>query len=218
MKPQSPTRLVMNAFLPAEALASFENQNETRKYEHVPTPSQPRNVTSRFEPSTSISIENTNRLRYTKNFENFGSPCMYPMEYRWISVPMPVTNSAIVIDSGSTRKPRSTWNPPAGSQVKSFSTWWRWSASLPRRATKTATRDGERAGGGSVASHPARGSPSRRPKASSTRKPASGSAGMSQTRSSIGGRYPSRSRAVGEATRQHRTVSWPAGNTFNRRT
>ena len=27
-------------------------------------------------PSTSISIEKTNRFRYTKNFENSGSPCM----------------------------------------------------------------------------------------------------------------------------------------------
>ena len=31
MKPQSPTRLVMKAFLPADALASFENQKEMRK-------------------------------------------------------------------------------------------------------------------------------------------------------------------------------------------
>ena len=27
-------------------------------------------------PSTSMSIEKTNRFRYTKNLENFGSPCM----------------------------------------------------------------------------------------------------------------------------------------------
>ena len=31
MKPQSPTRLVTKAFLPAAALASFENQKEMRK-------------------------------------------------------------------------------------------------------------------------------------------------------------------------------------------
>ena len=31
MKPQSPTRLVMKAFLPADALAGFSNQNEIRK-------------------------------------------------------------------------------------------------------------------------------------------------------------------------------------------
>ncbi len=73
---------------------------------------------SMLSPSTSMSIENTNRLRYTKNFVNPGSPCMYPMEYRWISVPMPVTNSAIVIDKGSARKPTSTLKPPAGSHSK----------------------------------------------------------------------------------------------------
>ena len=55
-------RLVTNAFLPAEALASEVNQNAMRKYEQAPTPSQPRKVTSRLSPSTSISIENTNRF------------------------------------------------------------------------------------------------------------------------------------------------------------
>src|SRR3954463_2873073 len=80
MKPQSPMRLVTKAFLPADALASFENQNEMRKYEQAPTPSHPRNVTRKLFPSTSISIENAKRLRYTKNLGNFGSPCMYPIE------------------------------------------------------------------------------------------------------------------------------------------
>ncbi len=63
MKPQSPTRLVMKAFLPAEALAGFSNQNEIRKYEQTPTPSQPRKVSSRLSPSTSMSMANTNRFR-----------------------------------------------------------------------------------------------------------------------------------------------------------
>ena len=62
MKPTSPMRLVTNAFLPADAFASSVNQNEMRKYEQAPTPSQPRNVISRLSPSTSISIENTNRF------------------------------------------------------------------------------------------------------------------------------------------------------------
>src|SRR5262245_14794558 len=75
MKPQSPTRLVMNAFWPADALASLENQNAIRRYEQVPTPSQPRKVTRRLLPSTSINIEKVNRFMYTKNLENFGSPC-----------------------------------------------------------------------------------------------------------------------------------------------
>ena len=63
MKPKSPTRLVTNAFLPAVAAEARVCQNEISKYEHVPTPSHPRNVTSRFSPSTSISIENANRFR-----------------------------------------------------------------------------------------------------------------------------------------------------------
>ena len=63
MKPQSPMRLVMKAFLPALALASFSNQKAMRKYEHAPTPSQPRKVRTRLSPRTSISMENTNRFR-----------------------------------------------------------------------------------------------------------------------------------------------------------
>ena len=63
MKPKSPMRLVTKAFLPAAAAVSRVNQNEMRKYEQAPTPSHPRKVTSRLSPSTSISIENTNRFR-----------------------------------------------------------------------------------------------------------------------------------------------------------
>ena len=63
MNPKSPTRLVTNAFLPAVAADSLVCQKAMRKYEHVPTPSQPRNVTSRFSPRTSTSIEKANRLR-----------------------------------------------------------------------------------------------------------------------------------------------------------
>ena len=80
--PKSPMRLVTNAFFPATAALSRVCQNEMRKYEQTPTPSQPRKVTSRFSPSTNISMENTNRFRYKKNLENFGSPCIYPMAYR----------------------------------------------------------------------------------------------------------------------------------------
>jgi hypothetical protein len=43
-KPTSPTRLVMNAFLPATAADGRSNQNAMRRYEHSPTPSHPRNV------------------------------------------------------------------------------------------------------------------------------------------------------------------------------
>ena len=49
------------------------------------------------------------------------SPCMYPMEYRWISAAMPVMNRTIVIDSGSSRNPMSTEKSPAGIQENSES-------------------------------------------------------------------------------------------------
>ena len=76
MKPTSPMRLVTNAFLPAEALAGSVCQNEMSRYEQAPTPSHPRKVSTRLSPSTRRSIEAMNRLRYTKNLENFGSPFM----------------------------------------------------------------------------------------------------------------------------------------------
>jgi len=63
MKPQSPTRLTTKAFLPADAARSRSNQNEIRRYEQVPTPSQPRNMTTKLFPSTSMSIEKAKRLR-----------------------------------------------------------------------------------------------------------------------------------------------------------
>ena len=63
MKPKSPTRLVTNAFLPATAAALRSNQNEMSRYEQRPTPSHPRKVTRKLEPSTSMSIEKTNRFR-----------------------------------------------------------------------------------------------------------------------------------------------------------
>ena len=63
MKPKSPTRLVTNAFLPATAADSRSNQNEIRRYEQAPTPSQPRKLSRKLSPSTSMSIEKANRFR-----------------------------------------------------------------------------------------------------------------------------------------------------------
>ena len=80
MKPKSPTRFVTNAFLPATAAELRSNQNEISRYEQRPTPSQPRNVSRKFEPSTSTSIDAANRFRYAKKREKRGSPCMYPIE------------------------------------------------------------------------------------------------------------------------------------------
>ena len=66
MKPKSPMRLTMNAFLPASAADCFLNQNPISRYEHSPTPSQPTNMTGKFAPSTSTSMNDANRFRYEK--------------------------------------------------------------------------------------------------------------------------------------------------------
>ena len=49
-----------------------------------------------------MSIDAANKFMYAKNRENRASPCMYPIAYKWISVPIPVTNRIIVVLSGST--------------------------------------------------------------------------------------------------------------------
>ena len=43
---------------------------------------------------------------------------MYPIAYRWISEPTPVTTSTIVIESGSTRRATSTLNVPT--EIQSY--------------------------------------------------------------------------------------------------
>ena len=65
-KPKSPIRLTTNAFMPARALPKSVYQKPMSRYEHSPTPSQPKNRITKLSPSTSSSIENTNRLRYEK--------------------------------------------------------------------------------------------------------------------------------------------------------
>src|SRR4051794_19544827 len=66
MNPTSPTRLTMKAFLPAAAADFFWYQKPISRYEHKPTPSQPTNITRKFEPSTSTSMNAANKLRYEK--------------------------------------------------------------------------------------------------------------------------------------------------------
>ncbi len=63
MNPQSPMRLVMNAFLPASAALFFWYQKPISRYEQSPTPSQPTNMTSALLPSTSTSMKKQNRFR-----------------------------------------------------------------------------------------------------------------------------------------------------------
>ena len=97
--------------------------------------------------------------------------------------PTPVTNKAMVMDSGSARKPMSTASFPAGTHSNRVTTVSRSSPSWPTspmNTSKVATNDPPIM---AVASQPARGSPRRRPSAIRISTPASGKAGISQTRS-----------------------------------
>ena len=44
-----------------------------------------------------------NRFKNAKKRQNPRSPCMYPMEYTWMSAPTPVTMSVITSESSSIR-------------------------------------------------------------------------------------------------------------------
>ena len=66
MNPKSPIRLTMNAFFPASDALFFWYQKPISRYEQSPTPSQPTNITRKFEPSTSVSMKKQNRFRYEK--------------------------------------------------------------------------------------------------------------------------------------------------------
>ena len=66
MNAKSPMRLTMNAFLPASAADFFLYQKPISRYEQRPTPSQPTNITRKFAPSTSTSMNAANRFRYEK--------------------------------------------------------------------------------------------------------------------------------------------------------
>gem|GEM_PF-4432770 len=57
----SPMRVTMNAFFPASAAALRSNQNAIRRYEHSPTPSQPKNNWTRLSAVTSASMASSAR-------------------------------------------------------------------------------------------------------------------------------------------------------------
>ncbi len=182
MNPKSPTRVVMNAFLLATAAALRSNQKPISRYEQSPTPSHPTNVTRKLLPSTSTSIDATNRFMYAKNRPNRGSPCMYPIAKTWMSRATPVTNRIHVTESGSTRKPNFTLRPPETNQSKMLRTWAR---GVTSRSAKNVTTDHTKEHASSpLPIHPASGSPIRLPKSNRMIAPAIGNAGTSHTRSS----------------------------------
>ena len=88
---------------------------------------------------------------------------------------MPVMNSTMVIDSGSTYRAAWTWSRSTGIQVQRFWPKLRTGASTCRRAKYTRTDTTKEAPTATVATQPAAGSPRRRPAAVRIPKPTSGS-------------------------------------------
>src|SRR3954453_14070710 len=62
-KPKSPTRLTINAFIEALLAVARSYQKPISKYEHRPTPSQPKNSCTKLSAVTSISMKKVNRLK-----------------------------------------------------------------------------------------------------------------------------------------------------------
>src|SRR5581483_878386 len=97
--------------------------------------------------------------------------------------PTPVTNSTIVIDSGSTRRLKRTSKPPALIHSTPFSTIWRSCSSNDSSLSQVATAEANDPAIINVAIQPETGSFRwRRPRKRMT-NPASGKAGISQARS-----------------------------------
>src|SRR5262245_65974327 len=99
------------------------------------------NITRKFAPRTSTSMNAAKRLRYEKYraYSLSVSSCMYAVEYTWMSVPMPVTTRIITADSGSSRNASGTEKVPDVNQVYTRWTRTRLSGSIPTSLTTAAT-------------------------------------------------------------------------------
>ena len=102
------------------------------------------------------------------------------MAYRCINEPIPVMNSAMVIDNGSANNAMSTCSEPTGSHLNIVTTWWRSSAGRESRLKNTETVIKKDPMVMNDASQPAFGSPKRRPRTMMTSAPNSGNTGTSQ--------------------------------------
>ena len=63
VRKQSPTLLVNSADIELWLAAILVNQKLTNRYEHIPTPSQPTNISIKLLAVTSITIMKVNKLR-----------------------------------------------------------------------------------------------------------------------------------------------------------
>ena len=121
----------------------------------------------------------------------------------------PVTNAAMVIDSGSTSRPMLTCRWPAEIQVNQVWVYDRPFAGNRNKPMNTTTVTTNEVATIKVASQPARGLPSLRPDSSRITKPASGSSGTRNTTRSTGaispsvrGRHPLSPRGVAGKSRR----------------
>ena len=74
---ESPTLFTINALI-ADLFANIlVFQKPINKYEHMPTPSQPKNKSIRLSALTKINIKKLKRDRYAKNLVLYGSLYMY---------------------------------------------------------------------------------------------------------------------------------------------
>ena len=68
IKQASPTLLTIKAFIAALFANTLVFQKPINKYEHIPTPSQPRNSRTRLSALTKTNIKKLKSERYAKNF------------------------------------------------------------------------------------------------------------------------------------------------------
>src|SRR5205807_8498695 len=67
MNPKSPNRFTTKAFMPAFAFSRSSYQKAIRPQLQRPTPSHPKNITTKLLPITSSSMEKTNKFSQVKN-------------------------------------------------------------------------------------------------------------------------------------------------------
>ena len=79
---KSPILLIKKALVAAFPACTRVYQKPINKYEHKPTPSQPRNSTNKFPDDTNKSIKNVNKDKYDIKRLKYGSVYMYTQEYR----------------------------------------------------------------------------------------------------------------------------------------
>ena len=81
-KLMSPTLFTTIAFKAALLACNLVNQKLINKYEHRPTPSQPKNTITKLLPKIKNNIKIVNKLKYVKNLTLCGSCSIYLIEYK----------------------------------------------------------------------------------------------------------------------------------------